>query len=363
MTRSSKHQHVQRSLEEAIRSGEFGPGEQIPSEVDLAQRWGVSYMTARKAVAELVAADVLERRASKGTFVRRAGHVKVTATTLHLVVAAYEGAGPKDFIFRGVTSAKHRGWNANIIRLTHQQQDPAVRAVRAGDPALIMLDDIPRGSALWLAMKAARGKAVSFHTELAADGIPTVYSDAKRDLELAVEHLHGLGHTGIAMAVQMSSRDEDAEEMVAWQRSAIYSVAGQSHPVAMLRIDSPLFESPMRACYETIKRYLATATAATAIIAKSDELAIAALAACHDMGLSVPGDISILALGNWHTMEFIRPALTCIDFNFAGQFGHALDIVDEAMRGEAVDPLLRIADGFLVERGSTGPARPRRAQP
>jgi len=66
---ATKHRSVRQYLETAILAGDFQPGDQLPSEIDIARKYGVSYMTARKAVAELVASDLLERRASKGTFV------------------------------------------------------------------------------------------------------------------------------------------------------------------------------------------------------------------------------------------------------------------------------------------------------
>lgn len=57
--------HMVRSLE----VGEWGPGEVIPSESELAVRFQVSQGTVRKAVDELAAENFLIRRQGKGTFV------------------------------------------------------------------------------------------------------------------------------------------------------------------------------------------------------------------------------------------------------------------------------------------------------
>lgn len=56
-------------LRELIREGVFGPGEQLPSEPELAKRLGVSRPTLRAAVTELIADLVLVRRRGVGTFV------------------------------------------------------------------------------------------------------------------------------------------------------------------------------------------------------------------------------------------------------------------------------------------------------
>ena len=54
---------------QSLQSGEWGPGEVIPSEVELALRYKVSQGTVRKAIDELAAENHLLRRQGKGTFV------------------------------------------------------------------------------------------------------------------------------------------------------------------------------------------------------------------------------------------------------------------------------------------------------
>ena len=56
---------IMRSLE----SGEWGPGDAIPSESELAARFNVSQGTVRKAIDEMAADNLLVRRQGKGTFV------------------------------------------------------------------------------------------------------------------------------------------------------------------------------------------------------------------------------------------------------------------------------------------------------
>jgi GntR family transcriptional regulator len=52
-----------------LQSGEWKPGELIPSEVELGNRFKVSQGTVRKAIDELAAENLLVRRQGKGTFV------------------------------------------------------------------------------------------------------------------------------------------------------------------------------------------------------------------------------------------------------------------------------------------------------
>ena len=56
-------------LEQSLDAGEWRPGEAIPSETVLAQRFGVSQGTVRKAMDALAADNLVVRRQGKGTFV------------------------------------------------------------------------------------------------------------------------------------------------------------------------------------------------------------------------------------------------------------------------------------------------------
>lgn len=53
----------------SLESGEWGPGDAIPSESELAVRFNVSQGTVRKAIDEMAAENLLVRRQGKGTFV------------------------------------------------------------------------------------------------------------------------------------------------------------------------------------------------------------------------------------------------------------------------------------------------------
>lgn len=69
----------------SLRSGEWKPGEVIPSEIELAARFQVSQGTVRKAVDELAAENLLLRRQGRGTFVATHAEQQVQFRFLKLV--------------------------------------------------------------------------------------------------------------------------------------------------------------------------------------------------------------------------------------------------------------------------------------
>lgn len=66
---SPLYRQVKASIMRGLQVGQWKPGEPIPSEVELAARFGVSQGTVRKAIDELAAEHLLVRRQGKGTFV------------------------------------------------------------------------------------------------------------------------------------------------------------------------------------------------------------------------------------------------------------------------------------------------------
>ncbi|MBD9733914.1 GntR family transcriptional regulator [Streptomyces sp. H28] len=68
--RRPKYQRIADSLREAIRSGEYGPGDRLPGENDLMATHGVARMTARQALGVLREEGIAESRKGAGVFVR-----------------------------------------------------------------------------------------------------------------------------------------------------------------------------------------------------------------------------------------------------------------------------------------------------
>ncbi|WP_242076301.1 histidine utilization repressor [Brevundimonas diminuta] len=65
----SLHRRIYADLEGLILSGELSPGDRIPFEHELTERYGCSRMTVSKAISELAGRGLLMRRRRAGTFV------------------------------------------------------------------------------------------------------------------------------------------------------------------------------------------------------------------------------------------------------------------------------------------------------
>jgi GntR family transcriptional regulator len=67
----SLYKQVEKQILQCLAAGEWKPGEQLPTEPQLAARMGVAVFTIRAGISELVAANILVRKQGKGTFVAR----------------------------------------------------------------------------------------------------------------------------------------------------------------------------------------------------------------------------------------------------------------------------------------------------
>ena len=84
-TFSPLYQQIKALITQGLESGEWKPGEMIPSEVELAARYKVSQGTVRKAIDELAADNLLVRRQGKGTFVATHNEDRVQFRFLRLL--------------------------------------------------------------------------------------------------------------------------------------------------------------------------------------------------------------------------------------------------------------------------------------
>jgi len=67
----ARYRRISADMRAAIESGELQPGDVLPSEAALVERYGVSRGTARQALADLEGAGLIESKHGKGRFVRR----------------------------------------------------------------------------------------------------------------------------------------------------------------------------------------------------------------------------------------------------------------------------------------------------
>src|SRR3989441_7458909 len=66
----SKHERIRQTLADAIASGQYEPGQRLPSESELVKTFGASRPTVSRALRELQLSGIIDRRAGSGSYVK-----------------------------------------------------------------------------------------------------------------------------------------------------------------------------------------------------------------------------------------------------------------------------------------------------
>ena len=110
---------------QSLQTGEWKPGELIPSEVELAYRYKVSQGTVRKAIDELSAENLVVRRQGKGTFVATHHEARAQFRFLRLMPDAGEPHQPENRIME-------------VKRLRGPAEVARVLDIKAGDSVIFI---------------------------------------------------------------------------------------------------------------------------------------------------------------------------------------------------------------------------------
>ena len=149
------YEQIKVLLTNSLVAGEWKPGEAIPSEMELAERYHVSQGTVRKAIDELAAEHLLVRRQGKGTFVATHAEQHVQYRFLRLVP---DDGVPEDMARRFLECRRMRA-PAEIARaLDLKGGDGAiqVRRVLSSHDRPVVLDDIWLPAPLFKGLTAER---------------------------------------------------------------------------------------------------------------------------------------------------------------------------------------------------------------
>jgi DNA-binding LacI/PurR family transcriptional regulator len=179
-------------------------------------------------------------------------------------------------------------------------------------------------------------------------GLAHVRAGHADGMRAALEHLRGLGHTRFA---RLSGSDDllHCASRTTIFRKVLDSWGLEAGPVLVGDFTAESGATLMRGLLES------GSPRPTAILADNDLMAVGALQALHDGGLSVPGDVSVFAWNNSALCLATRPTLSSLANQTADIGARAATALLDVMAGRR--PTLPAAMAqTVVERQSTGPA-------
>lgn len=179
------------------------------------------------------------------------------------------------------------------------------------------------------------------------DGADAVANDDARGAALAVEHLVALGHRVIGhVAVLGGAGDARRESFV--RTAAAAGVRGRIAPYR-----GPASE---QAAFAAAVGLLREHPETTAVFAANDVMALGVLGAARELGLDVPGDLSVVGYDNTELAGTRVIDLTTIDDDSVSVGRESGRLLLARMQGAEPVGVRRTLEPTLVVRGTTGPA-------
>jgi LacI family transcriptional regulator len=205
--------------------------------------------------------------------------------------------------------------------------------------------------------------AISAHNNAA--GVTNIVLDHKKAAEIALAHLHQLGHRRIAF---MKGPEIIPDTEYRWR--GILQMARklkiEVRPELCIQLEADSWSPQVG--YEPMKTLLERTRDFTAIFCFNDISAIGVIRAIHDAGLRVPEDISVVGFDDIISAAYQKPSLTTVrqplrEMGCAG----AQILLDLIANPQKESPTEIVMQPELIVRESTGPApaaangrRPRR---
>jgi len=222
---SPLYEQIQRDLIEKLQDGTYRDGDRIPSEKEIAEQYGVSRITAVKALTELSLNGYIRRVQGKGSFANSLDkHLRTSALQLNVGVAP--SAGPRRV---GVMIPEHFDYHSGsiiqsltqdlffpeyfvqlfITRQEGMEEYALEYAVDNGFAGVILFPvDCEYYSDTILRMHLNKFPLVLIDRSFPGIQSSSVSSDNEAGCRLALEHLLALGHKHIAFVADCTFKEQ-----------------------------------------------------------------------------------------------------------------------------------------------------------
>jgi alanine racemase len=188
---------------------------------------------------------------------------------------------------------------------------------------------------------------------------PAIEVDDEGGARLAAEHLVGLGHRDfLVIGIEPPSASAGLEPAgVTARRLRGYRTVLAAAGLELTDDQMVVGPASMEGGIDAFRRAWAAGARPTAVLAMSDAMAIGAMRAARDLGLRVPGDVSIVGYDDVDVAQFTDPPLTTVHQPIRRKGEEAVRLLLAGGRHRDEGPLeQQLLETRLVVRGTTARA-------
>ena len=331
------YMRVQEVIRDRILSGEWEPGEQIPTERELEKEFSLSRMTISKGLANLVSEGFLLRRQGQGTFVALAS-TREDAPRLIKYISPLGRRGEIPVRY-GVLEAMHDSVAASGYEIGidfYGNADEQTRFIKRDK------DSYHSGFIIFFEPGETNLEELK---RLKEDGYPFVLIDAypyESDVDFAVtdnieggrivvERLAQLGHQRISYVTRPIDRSSLSDRLSGFLKGLVmHDLPFTSDTVRKLVNPG---NPALAEIGPVMDSFLDVPKPPTAIMFSNDDLALEAMDYLYARGIRIPEDISIIGYDNIDRSSTSRVRLTTVAQDFYEMARRASEILLQKVEG------------------------------
>jgi len=179
----------------------------------------------------------------------------------------------------------------------------------------------------------------------------TITVDQNLGMKKAMQYMLGLGHKKIAFVRGLTGYSFDLKEHI-W-RDEIKKISVEPEKADCLKIGNSDEEAGVAQTHKAVIDYFNAGNRPSIIFTCNDIMALGTLQALHELGLSVPDDISLMSHDN--TVISTALGLTSVDMKIRSVAKGAIDLLDYAMHGNDTTPRhISITPELILRTSVTG---------
>ncbi|NLX71454.1 MAG: substrate-binding domain-containing protein [Clostridiales bacterium] len=352
-----------------IVNRELMPGDQLPTEMEMAEIFGVSRITTKRALEELEREGLIYRKRGQGSFVldlfQKKPNQPGAKNVISIIIPSTSMRGRNMDYVQGATDAVNKKGYYLTIHMTEDEKherDLLLSIPKDGISGLIYYPISRSHFDLLYTMHITGYPIVTIDKHYESMPISYVISDNFNGTYEAVSHLVELGHKKIAYLAFSAIESISTVR----QRFFGYCTAMVDHGLKVdpdytvfgLRDQKKYIVqkySRMDFLKPVLERLLEKGV--TAIIAENDYIAVWVQNTLLDMGIKIPQDISIVGFDNLDILEQVGIMLTTVEQNFYEIGRAAADTVIEMIENKERKQIKTIVPVKLIIRESVGPCK------
>lgn len=307
----SLYENVFRVLEAKIASGELSPGAKLPDEHSLAKQFKVHRLTVRKALAKLQKNGRLVRYRRRGTFVAKAHPASLSI----VYIGDMESHLHKDIFIALANETNEAGSRLTGIS-PHAEKaadylQPRISAEIAAGSWLIVSTDAFATVRPFLPSSFRRLLLLGRWPQKHETPCYAVILDVERAVTSAIDYLFALGHRRIALLTTGSEgvADENKPYAAAYRYAlARRGLAKEEHFILIAGGDGNAED------LKRVEDFLRNRCGVTAVVCDGDFRARLCYDVCRQQNSSIPGDISLIGIGDTPWCDLFTPPLASVNF-------------------------------------------------